>query len=66
MQQKKPTIAIANEIFGRELFKLFLQSLECIKTNIPLKLPLTIVALIMNVPPIMVVPLYKCVANIIT
>ncbi len=31
----------ANELFGRELFKLFLQSLKHIKTNISLKLPLT-------------------------
>jgi hypothetical protein len=47
---------IADEVFRRKLFKLFFKSLEHIKTNISLKLLSTIVALIMNVPPIMVVP----------
>jgi hypothetical protein len=31
----------ANEVSTKELFKLFLQSPECIKTDISLKLPLT-------------------------
>ncbi len=35
---------IVNKVFGRELFKLFLQSPKHIKTNILLKLPSTIVA----------------------
>ncbi len=47
----------ANEISRRKLFKLIFQSLEHIKTGISLKLPMIIAALIMNVPPIMVVPL---------
>jgi hypothetical protein len=48
---------IVNEISRRKLFNFFFQSSECIKINISLKLPPTIVALIMNVPPITVVPL---------
>jgi hypothetical protein len=48
---------IANEVYEKELFKLFIQSLECIKTNIFLKLPLTTTTSIMEVPPIMVIPL---------
>ncbi len=47
----------ANEIFRRKLFKLFFKSLEHLKTNISLKLPSTIIALIMSVPPIIAVPL---------
>jgi hypothetical protein len=46
----------ANEVSRRKLFKLFFKSPEHIKTNISLKLSPTIVALIMNVPPIMAVP----------
>jgi hypothetical protein len=48
---------IVNEVSRRKSFKIFFQSPECIKTNIFLKLPPTIAALIMNVPPIMAVPL---------
>lgn len=47
---------ITNKVCGRELFKLFLQSPKHIKTNFFFNLPLTIVASIMNVPPIMAVP----------
>jgi hypothetical protein len=39
--EEASTSNTANELFGRELFKLFLQSLKHIKTNISLKLPLT-------------------------
>jgi hypothetical protein len=46
----------ANKVLKRKLFKLFFKSPECIKINIFLKLPLTIVALIMNVSPIMTIP----------
>jgi hypothetical protein len=45
-----------NKVYARKLFKLFLKSPKHIKTNVFSKLPPTIVALIMNVPPIMVVP----------
>jgi hypothetical protein len=48
---------IANEVYDKKLFKLFIQSFECIKTNIFLKLPLTTITLIMEVPPIMAIPL---------
>jgi hypothetical protein len=44
-----------NKVFARKLFKLLFKSPEHIKTNVFLKLPPTIVALIMNIPPIMVV-----------
>jgi hypothetical protein len=54
--EKANSSNIANEVSRRELFKLFFQSLEHVKTNISLKLPSTIVALIMNIPPIMVIP----------
>jgi hypothetical protein len=47
---------ITNKVSRRKLFKLFFKSPERIKTNISLKLPPTIVALIMNVPPIMAIP----------
>ncbi len=40
---------ITNEIFRRKLFKLFLQSHECIKINIYLNLPQTTTTLIMNI-----------------
>jgi hypothetical protein len=46
-----------NKVSRRKIFKLFFKSLECIKINIFLKFPLIIVTLIMNVPPIMAVPL---------
>jgi hypothetical protein len=46
---------VANETFGRELLKLFLESPKNVKTRIPLNPPLTIVAPIMNLSPIMAV-----------
>jgi hypothetical protein len=59
---------IANEVFKRKLFKLFFKSPEHIKTNISLKLPPTIVALTMNVPPITHhgSTFCKCVTDIVT
>jgi hypothetical protein len=48
---------IANEAFGRKLFKLFLHSPKYIKTKILLNPPPTTIAPIMNLLPIMVVPL---------
>ncbi len=45
-----------NKVSRKKLFKLFFQSPERIETNISLKLPLTIVTLIMNVPPIIAIP----------
>ncbi len=48
---------IASEVYEKQLFKLFIQSLECIKINISPKLPLTTIASIMEVPPIMAIPL---------
>lgn len=48
---------VDDKAFGRELFKLFLQSPERIKTIIPLNPPPTTITLVMNLPPIMVVPL---------
>jgi hypothetical protein len=47
---------IANKASRRKLFKLFFRSPVRNKTNIFLKLSPTILALIMNVPPIMAVP----------
>ncbi len=47
---------IANKVSRRELFKLFLYSLEWVKTSITLNLPLITIALVMNVPPIMAIP----------
>jgi len=47
---------IVNKVSARKLFKLFYKSHEDIKTSVFLKLPPTIVALIMNVPPITAVP----------
>jgi hypothetical protein len=44
-----------DEAFGRDLFKLFLQRPECIKTGILLNPPLIIVTPIMNLLPIMVI-----------
>jgi hypothetical protein len=55
--EKASSSNTANKVSRRKLFKLFFKSPECIKTNIFLKFPLTIVTLIMNVPPIMAIPL---------
>lgn len=45
-----------DEALGKKLFKLFFQSHEYINTKISLNPPPTIVAPIMNLPPIMVIP----------
>jgi hypothetical protein len=47
---------VVDKAFGRELFKLFLQSPERIKTRILLNPPPTTITPMMNLPPIMVVP----------
>jgi hypothetical protein len=57
MQQKKPVVAtLLTKFLEENLFKLFFKSHERIKTNIFLKFSPTIIALIMNVPPIMAIP----------
>jgi hypothetical protein len=67
MQQKEPVIATRLMKFLEENYSNYSsRALNTSKIDISLKLPLTIVPLIMNVPPIMAIPPYKCVVNIIT